>query len=108
MKLCQNCKHFVNDGKSSVEFGRCALTAKIIPEYINPVNGKIIIITKDLDYASLERKNGKCSTDAILYEYEDNIYKRFINSNNQTITLTLEFSKILSIYITLYIIFYKI
>ena len=80
LKTCKNCKYFQNDIPFILNYGKCARIPHIVPESIDPISGKILLSNTEYSYASTERKNyGICKEEALLYEYEDNVYKRFVN-----------------------------
>ena len=73
MKLCKNCRHFVNDSVTlwTPKYGKCRLARIDTPQTTNPVDGRVVAPTVSHWYASTERgKWGKCGEEGLLYERE--------------------------------------
>ena len=86
--LCKNCKYFTNPTNIlTLKYGKCKLSPTVVPETIDPVDGKITPALYSYNYASIQRKY-HC-IDAKFYEHEPNAFNRFKNQHTGTMVYAL-------------------
>lgn len=108
LKLCKNCKHFVNNTMPLIQYGKCRLNADVSPKVIDLVDGRVLSEKTTYKYASTERKYGPCGEEGIKYEFENDIFKRFVNCQSGTLIWALYFATYFTLLMIVSIIVHEI